>query len=53
MKRIGNGAVWILYSVLLCPSCQKANPSGSRFCGECGHNLTPTAVPPKELDLLQ
>lgn len=23
----------------VCPSCRAANPSGSRFCGECGRPL--------------
>jgi membrane protease subunit (stomatin/prohibitin family) len=23
-----------------CPKCQSANPQGTKFCGNCGHNMT-------------
>ena len=30
-----------------CPACQHDNPSGQKFCGECGGRLTsPSATPP-------
>jgi class 3 adenylate cyclase/tetratricopeptide (TPR) repeat protein len=34
---------------LACPQCGKLNPPGSKFCNGCGHNLTHTPAPPKEL----
>lgn len=33
-----------------CPRCGTMNPPGSKFCFDCGHNLSvPSASPPKDL----
>lgn len=31
---------------MLCPKCQKEMPEGSRYCSNCGTQLTGQAVPP-------
>src|SRR5271157_6449071 len=31
---------------MLCPKCQKAAPDGSKFCCNCGAQLTDQAAPP-------
>ena len=30
---------------IICPSCSKANPAGTKFCGSCGAALPPPAPP--------
>ncbi|MGB9005652.1 MAG: protein kinase [Candidatus Aminicenantales bacterium] len=31
---------------MICPKCLLENPDGTRFCGQCGASLSPTAAPP-------
>ena len=36
---------------MACPECGKANPPGSKFCGECGHDLRkPKETKPLDYD---
>ena len=30
---------------MICPKCRLENPDGTRFCGQCGASLSPTAGP--------